>query len=42
MDTCADYRFCRLCSQVIYLNRTPEDAYRPLVGGTNPPLLAFR
>ncbi|KAF0303169.1 Sodium-dependent neutral amino acid transporter B(0)AT3 [Amphibalanus amphitrite] len=28
--------------QVIYLNRTPEDAYRPLVGGTNPPLLAFR
>ncbi|XP_043228500.1 dual specificity protein phosphatase CDC14C-like isoform X2 [Amphibalanus amphitrite] len=27
---------------VIYLNRTPEDAYRPLVGGTNPPLLAFR
>ena len=27
---------------MIYLNRTPEDAYRPLVGGTNPPLLAFR
>ncbi|XP_037071043.1 dual specificity protein phosphatase CDC14AB-like [Pollicipes pollicipes] len=27
---------------VIYLNRTPEEAYRPLVGGTNPPLLGFR
>jgi len=27
---------------VIYLNRTPEEAYRPLAGGTNPVLLAFR
>ncbi|XP_071799656.1 dual specificity protein phosphatase CDC14A-like isoform X2 [Asterias amurensis] len=27
---------------VIYLKKTPEEAYRPLVCGTNPPYLAFR
>ncbi|XP_071952211.1 dual specificity protein phosphatase CDC14A-like isoform X2 [Antedon mediterranea] len=27
---------------VIYLKKTPEDAYRALVGGTNPPFLPFR
>ncbi|XP_072172846.1 dual specificity protein phosphatase CDC14A-like isoform X1 [Diadema setosum] len=27
---------------VIYLRRTPEEAYRPLVAGTNPPYLPFR
>jgi hypothetical protein len=28
--------------QIIYLKKTPEEAYRPLVGGTNPPFLPFR
>ncbi|XP_072019024.1 dual specificity protein phosphatase CDC14AB-like isoform X3 [Amphiura filiformis] len=27
---------------VIYLKKTPEEAYRPLVAGTNPPYLPFR
>ncbi|XP_041476246.1 dual specificity protein phosphatase CDC14AB-like isoform X9 [Lytechinus variegatus] len=30
------------CYSVIYLRRTPEEAYRPLVAGTNPPYLPFR
>ncbi|XP_068082597.1 dual specificity protein phosphatase CDC14C isoform X1 [Anabrus simplex] len=27
---------------IIYLQKTPEEAYRPLVGGSNPPFLPFR
>lgn len=27
---------------MIYLDRTPEEAYSPLCGGTNPPLILFR
>ncbi|KAJ9580983.1 hypothetical protein L9F63_023844, partial [Diploptera punctata] len=27
---------------IIYLKKTPEEAYRPLIGGTNPPFLPFR
>jgi cell division cycle 14 len=27
---------------IIYLKKTPEEAYRPLVGGTNPPFVPFR
>ncbi|CAG5120853.1 unnamed protein product [Candidula unifasciata] len=27
---------------IIYLKKTPEEAYRPLVAGTNPPFLPFR
>lgn len=27
---------------IIYLKKTPEEAYRPLVSGTNPPYLPFR
>ncbi len=27
---------------VIYLDRTPEEAYRPLTGGVNPPFVPFR
>lgn len=38
----ANAAFLIAAYSVIYLNRSPEDAYRPLVGGTNPPLLAFR
>jgi len=30
------------CYAVIYLNKAPEDAYRPLVSGVNPPYLPFR
>ncbi|XP_030835966.1 dual specificity protein phosphatase CDC14AB isoform X2 [Strongylocentrotus purpuratus] len=30
------------CYAVIYLRRIPEEAYRPLVAGTNPPYLPFR
>lgn len=29
-------------SQVIYLKRTPEESYRPLINGCNPPFLPFR
>lgn len=28
--------------QIIYLKKTPEEAYRPLVAGSNPPFLPFR
>lgn len=29
-------------SQVIYLKKTPEEAYRALLSGSNPPYLPFR
>jgi hypothetical protein len=28
--------------QIIYLKKTPEEAYRPLIGGTNPRFIDFR
>ncbi|XP_022244060.1 dual specificity protein phosphatase CDC14A-like [Limulus polyphemus] len=28
--------------QIIYLKKTPEEAYQPLVGGTSPHFLHFR
>ena len=28
--------------QVIYLKKLPDEAYRPLVSGSNPPFLPFR
>ena len=28
--------------QIIYLKKTPEEAYRPLIAGSNPPFLPFR
>ena len=28
--------------QIIYLKKTPEEAYKPLIHGTNPPFLPFR
>jgi len=28
--------------QVIYLKKLPEEAYRPLISGLNPPFLPFR
>ncbi len=31
-----------LSLQIIYLKKTPEEAYRPLVAGSNPPFLPFR
>ncbi|XP_057299661.1 dual specificity protein phosphatase CDC14A-like [Hydractinia symbiolongicarpus] len=30
------------CYAVIYLNKSPDDAYRPLISGCNPPYLPFR
>ncbi|CAH1775565.1 unnamed protein product [Owenia fusiformis] len=30
------------CYAIIYLKKTPEEAYRPLVAGSNPPFLPFR
>lgn len=27
---------------VIYLDKSPEEAYKPLVGGNNPPYVKFR
>jgi len=35
--------FCHIVYfQIIYLKKTPEEAYRPLVAGSNPPFLPFR
>ena len=31
-----------VCAQIIYLKKTPEEAYKPLVAGANPPFLPFR
>lgn len=28
--------------KIIYLKKTPEEAYKPLISGTNPPYLPFR
>ena len=28
--------------QIIYLNKSPEEAYKPLIGGASPPFLPFR
>ncbi|KAK2187515.1 hypothetical protein NP493_163g03012 [Ridgeia piscesae] len=30
------------CYAIIYLRKTPEEAYRPLIAGSNPPFLPFR
>jgi len=38
----ANAAFLISCYAVIYLKKTPEEAYRPLVGGSNPPFLPFR
>jgi cell division cycle 14 len=29
-------------TKVIYLKKTPDEAYKPLVSGSNPPFLPFR
>ena len=36
------FMFLLYFSQVIYLKRTPEESYRPLINGCNPPFLPFR
>ena len=28
--------------KIIYLKKTPEEAYKPLISGSNPPYLPFR
>lgn len=31
-----------IVKKIIYLKKTPEEAYKPLINGTNPPFLPFR
>lgn len=38
----SNYSTCFYFPQIIYLKKTPEEAYKPLIGGNSPPFCPFR